>query len=154
MSSSIWKIIAAYVAWGLFPFYWKQISFVPAEQVIGHRIFWSFVTLALVMAMRREWPRVGSLKTFAIYAAAAVLISLNWFAYIWAVNHSFIVETSLGYFIDPLVNVLLAFDLWRTPASAAMDRGRAGRGGCAVSDRVLRIGTVGGAGARDDVRCV
>lgn len=107
------KIIAAYVAWGLFPFYWKQISFVPAEQVISHRIFWSFVTLAAVMVMRREWPGVPSRKTFAIYATAALLISFNWFAYIWAVNHNLIVETSLGYFINPLVNVLLGVVLFR-----------------------------------------
>lgn len=113
MRSAIGKIIAAYVAWGVFPFYWKQIAFVPAEQVISHRIFWSFVTLALAMALRREWPRAGSPKTFAIYASAAVLISFNWFAYIWAVNHNLIVETSLGYFINPLVNVLLGVVLFR-----------------------------------------
>lgn len=107
MNRSILKIVAAYVAWGLFPFYWKQIAFVPAEQVISHRIFWSFITLALVMMLRREWPRFGTWKTFRIYAAAGATISLNWFAYIWAVNHSFVVEASLGYFINPLVNVLL-----------------------------------------------
>lgn len=102
--------MAAYVAWGLFPFYWKQVDRVPALQVIGHRIFWSFVTLAVValwMGQGRRLARASSRRVLLVYGAAAVLVSGNWFAYIWAVGHGFIVETSLGYFINPLVSVVL-----------------------------------------------
>jgi chloramphenicol-sensitive protein RarD len=104
----LWKAVAAYVCWGLFPFYWKQVAHVPAGQVMAHRIFWSFVTLAAVALSRREpvWLRPNP-RVWAVYAAAGALISANWFAYIWAVNHGLIVETSLGYFINPLVNVAL-----------------------------------------------
>ncbi len=110
MSRGIWKAIAAYVAWGLFPFYWKQVDRVPALEVIGHRIFWSFVTLAVValwMGQGRRLTRACSRRVLLVYGAAAVLVSGNWFAYIWAVGHGFIVETSLGYFINPLVSVVL-----------------------------------------------
>jgi chloramphenicol-sensitive protein RarD len=105
------QIIAAYVAWGLFPFYWKQIAYVPALEVIGHRIFWSFVTLALLLTWKGSWGwlrrALASRRALLVYAAAAILISVNWLAYIWAVNHGAIVETSLGYFINPLMTVVL-----------------------------------------------
>jgi chloramphenicol-sensitive protein RarD len=107
----VWKGVGAYVAWGLFPFYWKQVDQVPAQQIIGHRIFWSFVTLAVIVLGMGQGRRLGaaakSTRVLLIYGGAAVLISANWFVYIWAVNGGFIVETSLGYFINPLVSVVL-----------------------------------------------
>jgi chloramphenicol-sensitive protein RarD len=108
LTKGLWQAVAAYVCWGLFPFYWKQVAQAPAGQVMAHRIFWSFVTLALLAAWRgdRFWGAVAP-RVWALYAAAGALISANWFAYIWAVNHGYIVETSLGYFINPLVNVAL-----------------------------------------------
>ncbi len=103
--------LGAQGTWGLFPFYWKQIEDVPAIQVIGHRIVWSFVTLAAIALWTQQATRLrrtaGSRRVLGLYAAAAVLISANWFTYIWAVNHRFIVETSLGYFVNPLVTVLI-----------------------------------------------
>ena len=103
--------LGAQVTWGLFPFYWKQIEDVPALQVIGHRIVWSFVTLGAIALWTGQGARLfrvaGSRRVIGLYAAAAVLISANWFTFIWAVNHRFIVETSLGYFINPLVTVLV-----------------------------------------------
>lgn len=110
VTRGVWQAIAAYVAWGLFPFYWKQVDRVPALQVIGHRILWSFVVLALVALGRGHGRRLVAVCTprvLLIYGAAAVLVSGNWFAYIWAVNQGLIVETSLGYFINPLVSVVL-----------------------------------------------
>jgi chloramphenicol-sensitive protein RarD len=105
------RAIAAYIAWGLFPFYWKQLTFVPALEVMAHRMWWSFVTLGLLMFWRSSWPRLGRALTapriLGTYAAAAMLISINWFSYIWAVNHNLIVETSLGYFINPMMTVAL-----------------------------------------------
>jgi chloramphenicol-sensitive protein RarD len=107
--SGLWSGVAAYGIWGLFPLYWKLVEHVSAVQIISHRIVWSFVTLAIVVAarFRREIASQLDRRTLAIYAIAAILISVNWFLYVYAVNTGFILETSLGYFITPLVNVLL-----------------------------------------------
>jgi chloramphenicol-sensitive protein RarD len=107
--SGFWRGVAAYSIWGLFPLYWKLVEHVSAVQIISHRIVWSFVTLAIVVAarFRREIASQLDRRTLAIYAIAAILISVNWFLYVYAVNTGFILETSLGYFITPLVNVLL-----------------------------------------------
>ena len=114
MSRGVWYGLAAYALWGLFPIYFKLIAFVPADQIIAHRIVWSFLLLVVVLARpggaaARQQLRACAAKpsVFGIYAAAAILIALNWFIYVWAVLHGYIVETSLGYFITPLVNVLI-----------------------------------------------
>jgi chloramphenicol-sensitive protein RarD len=104
----LWYGLSAYTLWGLFPVYFKLIEYVPADQIIAHRIVWSFLLLGAVTAfgsLRREVPLTGNV--IRIYTAAALLIAVNWFIYVWAVTHHFILETSLGYFITPLVNVLL-----------------------------------------------
>jgi chloramphenicol-sensitive protein RarD len=97
--------------WGFFPIYWKLLHDVPALQVIGHRIAWSFVLLIAIILATRQWKEFRSAalerKTIAIYSIAAVLLSINWLVYVWGVNAGFIVETSLGYFINPLISVLL-----------------------------------------------
>jgi chloramphenicol-sensitive protein RarD len=105
----LWYGLAAYVVWGLFPIYWKLIEFVPADQIIAHRIIWSFLLLAAVRvaAIGGRQPLVFTRGVAGLYTAAALLIAVNWFIYVWAVLHGFIVETSLGYFITPLVNVLI-----------------------------------------------
>ncbi len=109
--------IAAYVAWGLFPLYWKQLEAVPAGQVIGHRIVWSFATLAAILAVTHQWRSLRSEaarpRVVRLHALAAALITVNWFTYVWGVTHGFIVETSLGYFINPLVNVVLGVVVFR-----------------------------------------
>lgn len=111
MNKGIWNGLAAYVMWGFFPIYWKLLHDVPALQVIGHRITWSFVLLILVILATRQWKNFRSAalkpKTIAIYFIAAILLSINWLVYVWGVNAGFIVETSLGYFINPLISVLL-----------------------------------------------
>lgn len=105
----LWYGFAAYALWGVFPIYFKLIGFVPADQIIAHRIVWSFLLLAAVRmaAIGGREPLVLTRRVTAMYAVAALLIAVNWFIYVWAVNHNFIVETSLGYFITPLVNVVL-----------------------------------------------
>jgi len=89
----------------------KQIKDVPAMQILSHRVAWSFMLLALVIATRKEWndvrKAVGVKRTLIIYSAAALLLGANWLTYIIAVNSSHIIESSLGYFINPLVSVLL-----------------------------------------------
>ena len=95
--------------WGLVPLYWKQLQHVPAIQVLGHRIVWSLAVLAVLVAARRRARSAlanVSRRVVGLYAIAAALIAANWFLYIFAVNAGFIVETSLGYYITPLVNVL------------------------------------------------
>lgn len=107
MRRGIWMALGAQVAWGLFPLYWKQVEGVPSGQVLAHRIFWSFATLVAIAAWRGHGLRGSSSKTRLLYGGAAVLISANWFAYVWAVAQGLIVQTSLGYFINPLVTMLL-----------------------------------------------
>jgi chloramphenicol-sensitive protein RarD len=107
--SGFWSGVAAYTIWGLVPIYWKLLKHVPAIQVLGHRIVWSLAVLAILVAARR--PARAALanvprRVVGLYAIAAALIAANWFLYIFAVNAGFIVETSLGYYITPLVNVL------------------------------------------------
>lgn len=101
----------AYLVWGFFPLFFKALSSIPSSQVLAHRFVWSFLLLAGVLGWRREWKTlVGFLRdkrTLIIYALAGSLLTINWGTYVWAVNAGFIVETSLGYFINPLVNVLL-----------------------------------------------
>jgi chloramphenicol-sensitive protein RarD len=115
--SGLWYGLTAYGLWGLFPIYWKLVAAVPAPQLLAHRIAWSFVALAAILAaMRRGGLRaIGSVsgKVVALYTLAALLIAVNWFLYIWAVNAGFVVETSLGYFITPLVNVTLGVMAFR-----------------------------------------
>ena len=105
--NGFWSGVAAYSIWGLVPIYWKLLKHVPAIQVLGHRIVWSLaVLLILVAATRRRALANVSRGVIGLYAIAAALIAANWFLYIFAVNAGFIVETSLGYYITPLVNVL------------------------------------------------
>jgi len=111
MKKGIWFAIGAYIAWGVFPIYWKWLHTVPALQLIAHRIIWSFVLLALILFVTRQWKsfRTAALtqRVLLIYLASGILLTINWLTYVWAVNAGFIVETSLGYFINPLLSVLL-----------------------------------------------
>ncbi len=109
--------IGAYMMWGLFPLYWKHLETIPALQIIGHRIGWSFILLMLVILITGQWrtfrAEAMSIKIVRIYLVAAILISVNWFTYVWAVTHGFVVEASLGYFINPLFSVLLGVTIFR-----------------------------------------
>lgn len=110
MNKGIWYGIAAYAMWGFFPIYWKLLHEVPALQLLGHRIVWSFLLLLAFIFITKRWKDFRSAafngKTLRIYTVAGVLLSLNWLIYVWGVNAGFIVETSLGYFINPLLSVL------------------------------------------------
>jgi len=110
VSRGFWLGVTAYSIWGLFPIYWKLVADVPAGQVLAHRIVWSCVALVAILAWPSR-PRLdrGALtaRVVLLYLAAAILIGINWYLYVWAVGHDLVVETSLGYYITPLVNVLL-----------------------------------------------
>ena len=110
MNSGIIYALATYILWGLFPIYWKQLHHVSAAQLIGHRILWSFVMLMLVIIITRQWGKFKArlnASTFRAHGIAALLLSINWLTYVWAVNNGYIIESSLGYFINPLFSVLL-----------------------------------------------
>jgi chloramphenicol-sensitive protein RarD len=103
--------ILAYTLWGFLPLYWHALQNVPASVILVNRILWSFVFLAILLSFRKRWAWVQTLRTdksaILYMVLAAVLIGVNWYIYIWAVNADYVVETSLGYFINPLVNVFL-----------------------------------------------
>lgn len=111
------QAFSAYALWGIFPLYWKLVANVPSVEVICHRIVWSLVVLAVLTTYVRQWPDVMGLlkdrKRLALCSLAALLISINWLAFIWAVQNGYVVEASLGYFINPLLTVLLAVVLFR-----------------------------------------
>jgi len=109
--SGFWATVGAFLIWGVFPVYWKWLAQVPALQIMAHRLAWCFLLVAGYLALRRgaAWwrPLAAQPRLVRLLATSAVLIALNWWLYIWSVNHGHIVDTSLGYFINPLVNVLL-----------------------------------------------
>ena len=102
---------SAYVLWGFLPIYWKFLQRVSAQEILIHRILWSLATVVLLLTVQRQWQwlrasreRPAILRSFVI---TGVLLAINWLVYIWANNNGHIVEASLGYFITPLVNVVL-----------------------------------------------
>lgn len=110
MNKGILPAASAYVLWGFLPVYFKLIHDVPALQTTAHRVVWSFLLLVGIMTVRREFRTFwGSLnrRTVLIYLGAAALLAANWLIYVFAVTSGHVIETSLGYFINPLVNVLL-----------------------------------------------
>ncbi|NNJ12008.1 EamA family transporter RarD [Chloroflexales bacterium ZM16-3] len=101
----------AYVLWGLLPLFWHALSGVPAIEILAHRIVWALVVTLLFSAATGRlpalWANLRTRRTLLVFTLSSVLLTANWFIYIWAVNAGFVVETSLGYFINPLVNVVL-----------------------------------------------
>ncbi|TYR80879.1 EamA family transporter RarD [Priestia megaterium] len=106
---------SAYVMWGVFPLYWKLIDDVPSDEILAHRVLWSFIFMVGLLLATRELSNFAytlkhlfrNPKQVLILFSASVLISINWFIYIWAVNNERIIETSLGYYINPLISILL-----------------------------------------------
>ncbi|MCY7401712.1 MAG: EamA family transporter RarD [Nocardioides sp.] len=101
----------AYVLWGLFPLYWTHLQPAGAVELLAHRVIWSVVVMAIIIVLWRRGPAliavVRDRRTLLLLTVAAVVISVNWGGYIWGVNNGRVVETSLGYFINPLVTVLM-----------------------------------------------
>ncbi|MEP6876743.1 MAG: EamA family transporter RarD [Burkholderiales bacterium] len=105
----------AFVWWGLFPLYFRLVTTVPAPEILAHRVMWCLLFLSAVLTWRRQWGWLRQVlrrpKVLAAFVASALLIGANWLAYIVAVIHGHVIEASLGYFITPLVNVLLGVTL-------------------------------------------
>jgi chloramphenicol-sensitive protein RarD len=101
--------LGAYVIWGFFPIYWKFLKHVDSLEILAHRMVWSLGFVLIVLTAQSKWSWLKTARNrrvVGLYALAATLLSINWGTYIWAVNAGFIVETSLGYFINPLINVV------------------------------------------------
>lgn len=113
MNTGILYAALAYIAWGLFPLYFKQVADVPSIEVVMHRTLWSLVFVFGVLMVRRQWSWMGAVlrqpKVLAAFGLSAMLLSGNWLTYVWAVQNQHVVDASLGYFILPLVNVALGF---------------------------------------------
>lgn len=102
--------VAAYIVWGVLPLYLKLLQHVPASQILAHRILWSvlmLVVLALLFGRVRSILAAVTRRTLLMLMASALLIGVNWLVYIWAVQNAHVLDASLGYFINPLVNVAL-----------------------------------------------
>ena len=99
----------AYLIWGLFPLYFPLLQPAGALEILAHRMVWSLVVSALVLTVVRGWGAIRAmpLEVWALVLAGALLIAVNWGIYIWAVNNTHVVEAALGYFINPLVSVVL-----------------------------------------------
>jgi chloramphenicol-sensitive protein RarD len=103
----------AYILWGVFPLYIKQIQQVPVLEIVLHRSAWSLVFMLGLLALLRRFawlgPALRQPRTLALFGLSALLLGCNWLLYVWAVNAGRVLDASLGYFINPLVNVLLGF---------------------------------------------
>ncbi|MCW2703231.1 MAG: putative chloramphenicol resistance permease [Blastococcus sp.] len=103
--------LGAYSLWGLFPLYFPLLEPAGGLEIVAHRVLWSLVFVGLLLTVRRNWSRVRALVTdgrrLLVLFGAAVLIAANWLVFVYGVNSGQVVETSLGYFINPLVSVLL-----------------------------------------------
>jgi chloramphenicol-sensitive protein RarD len=103
--------------WGIFPLYWKLLPEVDSFEIICHRIVWSLLTLLFCISIARQWPEIQAVlkdkKRLGLCFIAAALISCNWFLFIWSVQNKYVVESSLGYFINPMMNVVLGVLFFR-----------------------------------------
>ncbi len=102
--------ITSFILWGILPIYWKQLQTAGPLEMLAHRIIWSCLLLSIILTLRRSWDEVRSIikwPEMGYYLVTSMLIGGNWLLYLWAVTNARMVEASLGYFINPLVNVLM-----------------------------------------------
>lgn len=112
MQKSIISAMMAYVLWGILPIYWKALKEVSPLYILSSRIFWSFIFCVIFVTIIKKWPGIKTIlldkKKFIYCILSGIMVSLNWYTYIWAVNANFIIDASLGYYINPLVVVLFS----------------------------------------------
>ncbi|NDV22850.1 EamA family transporter RarD [Desulfovibrio sp. JC022] len=104
---------AAFIMWGLLPVYWKTLEEVPALELLCNRIVWSLFFVGILLSCKKRWAEVkkalADKKGKILLSISSCLIGTNWFIYIWAVNHGHVIDTSMGYYMTPLMNGLLGF---------------------------------------------
>jgi chloramphenicol-sensitive protein RarD len=117
MNKGLWYAVGAYVLWGVLPVYWKALQTVPPIQIVGHRMVWSLIFVGALFLLKPHWSHfyqvVKHKKVLLIYFTAGSILFFNWFTYVWAVNAGYVVETALGYYINPLIYVVLGVLLLR-----------------------------------------
>lgn len=105
--------LCAYTLWGLFPLYFKAVASIPALDILAHRVFWSLAFVGVLVTWRIGWGWLPAVfrdrRVVGVFALSALMVFLNWAIYIWAVSRGRVVDASLGYFMNPLVNVLLGW---------------------------------------------
>jgi len=110
-NKGVFFAIAAYGLWGILPIYWKSLKLVPAHEILCHRTVWSLVFLAFILFTQKHWRwfliTIRDRRVIIRFVGTAFILAINWLTFIWAVNAGFLVEVSLGYFINPLINVVL-----------------------------------------------
>jgi len=112
MRSGIIYAALAFLCWGLFPIYFHALDGVPPLQILAHRMLWSLGFLLIVLVLRRQWKWLNVVRqprVFFSFVLSALLLSANWLVYIWSVTNHHVIEASLGYFINPLVNIMLGY---------------------------------------------
>lgn len=112
MRSGIIYAALAFLCWGLFPIYFHALGDVPPMQILAHRMLWSLGFLLIVLLLRRQWKWLNVVRqprVFFSFVLSALLLSANWLVYIWSVTNHHVIEASLGYFINPLVNIMLGY---------------------------------------------
>ncbi len=109
--SGLAQALIAYGTWGLFPLYWYFLKDLPAPEILANRIIWSFVFLLAILTFYRRWKcvlvAVKKPKILLTLTCTTIILCLNWLVYIWAVTHGYIIEASLGYYINPLISMAL-----------------------------------------------
>lgn len=113
--------LSTYLIWGVLPLYWNLLARAEANEILAHRIIWSFFFMVVVLMVTKRWQSFKedcralwqNKKRGAILLLAAFTISLNWWTYIWAVNHGHVIDTSIGYYINPLMSVLFGIVFFR-----------------------------------------
>lgn len=112
--------VAAYLIWGLFPLYWPLLKPAGAGEILAHRMVWSLIFMSIVATALRQWSDIRKMagRTWLLVVAGSILISVNWGVYIYAVNSGQVVDAALGYFINPLVSVLLGVVIFRERLSS------------------------------------
>lgn len=120
-TTGVLTVGASYLIWGAFPIYFHALKGVPPLEVLAHRIAWSTVFMVLLVSALRRWGQVrrelAAPGTLGVLVATAVFISLNWLVYIWAVGAGHVLEASLGYYVNPLISVLLGVVFLKEPLS-------------------------------------
>ncbi len=109
--------LGAYITWGLIPIYWPLLQPASSLEILSHRVVWSLLTLFIIISFLKQWTAVFDVvkikKTAWILLLASILISINWGVFIWAVSHDRVVDTALGYFMNPLVSVALGLIIFK-----------------------------------------
>lgn len=115
-ASGLVAALTCFTAWGLLPVYWKQIPDVPATEMVAHRVVWSLLFVMVLLTLQRSWTEIRrqwTAQTLAWAAFSGVAVTVNWGIYLWAISTGRVVDTSLGYFLMPLVNLLVGLLVFR-----------------------------------------